>query len=233
MYFSRISLKEDAQGSSDFWRVFRSPYTLHQSIWQMFSDYADRKRDFLYRLDQNGKRPLIYTVSVREPDKSMELWHIESKPYEPKIRAGIQLAFMLRANPICTKRDEQGKQHRHDVVMEAKTHLREQNGCKPYVPHRCGDEPPLATLVQEEGNKWLLARTEEKGFTVNSDHIRADGYQQHRFFKGKGNKPINFSTLEFNGILTVVSPESFVKTLYEGIGPAKSFGCGLMMVKKV
>ena len=225
MYFSRIILQEDAQTASDFWRVFRDPYSLHQSIWRMFADHDDRKRDFIYRLDQEGKRPLIYTVSERKPDMSLGLWHIETKEYEPRIRTDMKLAFMLRVNPVCTKRDEKGKQHRHDVVMEAKTCLKEQ-GIKQ------DERSPLASLVQEEGCNWLSARAKKHGFAISPIQIRVDCYFQHSFLKRKRSRLIHFSTLDFNGILTVTDPEVFIKTLYKGIGPAKGFGCGMMMVKR-
>lgn len=223
MYFSRIRLKEDVQRSSRFWQVFRNPYTLHQSVWQLFGDHADRRRDFLYRLEQEGKQPLIYTVSVRKPEISSDLWYVETKPYEPKIKEGMQLAFMLRANPIRTKRDERNRQHRHDVVMEVKTRLKKEG---------LQQNKSLAAIVQEEGSNWLLSRAEKHGFVIDSDHIRVDGYRQHCFFKGKGNKRITFSTLDFSGLLTVVDPECFIKTLYAGIGHAKGFGCGLMLVRR-
>lgn len=226
MYFSRIVLQEGAQNAPDFWRTFRDPYSLHQSIWRLFADYADRKRDFIYRLDQEGKRPLIYTVSERKPDMGLDLWYIETKEYEPKIRTDMQLAFMLRVNPVRTKRDEKGKQHRHDVVMEAKTRLKEQSTEQ-------NKRSPLANLIQDEGCNWLIARAEKHGFAINPIQIRADGYQQHRFFKRKGSRAIQFSTLDFNGILTVIDPDIFIETLYKGIGPAKGFGCGMMMVKRI
>jgi len=43
---------------------------------------------------------------------------------------------------------------------------------------------------------------------------------------------ITFSTLDFSGILGVTDPGQFRNTLFNGIGPAKGFGCGLMMVKR-
>ena len=225
MYFSRITLQEDAHRFSDFWRIFRNSYTLHQFIWRLFAGHADRKRDFLYRLDQDRGRPLIYAVSVREPIMSQGLWHIETKPYEPKLRAGMELTFMLRINPVRTKRDDKNRQHRHDIVMEAKTVLRERAIMQ-------NERKALSILMQEEGSNWLAARAEKHGFAINPQHILVDAYQQHRFFKGKGNKPINFSTLDFNGILTVIDSKQFIETLYKGIGPAKGFGCGLMMIKR-
>lgn len=222
MYLSRISLRDDAQCSPDFWQLNQKPYALHQSLWELFSDHADRKRDFLYRVEQRQSQPLIYTVSVREPYRKHDLWYAESKDYKPKISEGMHLAFMLRANPIRTKRDDENKQHRHDVVMEAKTRLRER-----------GESKSLSVLIQEEGSNWLSSRAERCGFKINQDRVRVDGYQQHRFFKGKGNKEVILSTLEFNGQLAVIDAELFLETLYKGIGPAKGFGCGLMLVRRI
>lgn len=222
MYFSRITLQDDAKRSLDFWRVFQSSYILHQSIWRLFGDRADRKRDFLYRLEQNKSRPIIYTVSAREPSGTQNLWHVEAKRYEPKINPGARLAFMLRTNPIRAKRDEENKQHRHDVVMEAKTRLKEQ-----------GVKKPVSQIIQEEGFNWFSSHAEKCGFIVKPEDVRADGYQQHRFLKGKGGKQVSLSTLDFNGVLTVADSKLFLETLYKGIGPAKAFGCGLMLVRRI
>ncbi|MGH8457964.1 MAG: type I-E CRISPR-associated protein Cas6/Cse3/CasE [Nevskiales bacterium] len=43
----------------------------------------------------------------------------------------------------------------------------------------------------------------------------------------------HYSTVDFSGVLTIVNPESFGKALFAGIGCAKAFGCGLMLVKLV
>jgi CRISPR system Cascade subunit CasE len=232
MYFSKIVLREDAHLSRNFWLVFRDTYTLHRSIWKVFADHEDRKRDFLYRLDQGGKRPFIYTVSQRKPDINSGLWHIETKKYEPQIRSGMRLSFMLRVNPILTKRDKKGKQHRHDIVMDAKTRLNDSDGNK-------NNRKSLAVLAQEEGSLWLSKRAEKHGFAIDQDihnnyscQLRVDGYQQHHFSKGKGSKIIKFSTLDFTGVLIVIDNERFIETLYKGIGPAKGFGCGMMIVKR-
>ncbi|MCF6280893.1 MAG: type I-E CRISPR-associated protein Cas6/Cse3/CasE [Candidatus Polarisedimenticolaceae bacterium] len=36
---------------------------------------------------------------------------------------GAVLAFSLRVNPVVTRKDDSGKQHRHDVVMNAKSEM--------------------------------------------------------------------------------------------------------------
>jgi CRISPR system Cascade subunit CasE len=222
MYISRITLHDRARQTSDFWHVFQSSYTVHQSIWRLFSDHNDRRRDFLYRLEQSKGRPLVYTVSEREPDRKQDFWFVETKRYEPKISKGLHLAFLLRANPIRSKRDAEDKQHRHDVIMEAKTRLRGQD-----------DKKPLATLTQEEGSNWLSSRAERFGFKFFPQQVRVDGYQQHRFFKRKDGRQICLSTVELSGMLTVTDPQLFLEALYKGVGPAKAFGCGLMLVRRI
>ena len=226
MYFSRITLRRTAQASQNFWQAFQSPYALHKSIWGLYGDRNDRKRDFLYRLIQDGNLPKVFTVSKRRPTDKGGLWSIETKQYEPDLRKGMALSFMLRANPVRTKRDSNNRQHRHDVVMDAKTRFK-LNGVA------AGRRPPLASLLRDEGGKWLIDRSEKYGFTVDRDCLLADGHQALVFSKGKGSNPITISTIDFSGTLSVVDPGLLTLSLYQGVGPAKGFGCGMLMVKRV
>jgi CRISPR system Cascade subunit CasE len=232
MKFNVIRLRRNAS-INDAMGLFqdRNVYLIHQSIWNMFSDGPNRQRDFLYRYESVRGRPTFYTVSQREPSDTSGLWEIQSKEYTPKVSKGERLGFSLRVNPICSKRDENDRHHRHDVVMEAKTRL----GYKALPPEQ---RPYIADLVQQAGFVWLKSRETNLGFVIDEGEqkpaVRVDGYFQHRLFKGKGTKPITFSTLDLNGVLTVADPERFVeKSLYEGIGPAKGFGCGLMLVRRI
>jgi CRISPR system Cascade subunit CasE len=165
--------------------------------------------------------PAFYCVSERVPNDRHGVWDVETKPYLPVVKKDQRLAFILRANPIRTKRDEKDKQHRHDVVMEAKTLLKQKQ-----------DELPRESeLVQQAGYIWLTSKGEANGFSISDGEVRADGYSQYRFTKPKGMHSVSLSTIEFNGILNVTDPDLFIKTLYNGLGPAKAFGCGLMMVR--
>lgn len=231
MNFSVIRLRRDVSVNDIVNLTRNNVYQLHQLIWNVFSDNPDRDRDFLYRYESVRDRPTFYTVSARAPNDPSGLWNIQSKQYSPRVSRGERLAFSLRVNPIRSKRDENDKQHRHDVVMEAKVRL----GFKD-LPY--DKRPRMADLVQEAGVSWLKSRQNDLGFVIKDDGqepaVRVDGYVQHILFKAGGTKPIKFSTLELNGILTVIDPETFVsKSLYEGIGPAKGFGCGLMMIRRI
>lgn len=164
-------------------------------------------------------------MAERIPKNMEEVWQIESKLYEPILCAGQRLSFSLCANPIRTKRDENKKQHRHDVVMNAKNQLKQEG-----VPR--GIWPSEAEIVQEQGFEWLARKGEQYGFIVGEHEVRADGYHQERFYKAKGKHQVNISTIDFTGLLTVTDPERFKDALYSGIGPAKGFGCGLLMVRR-
>ncbi|PKL51802.1 MAG: type I-E CRISPR-associated protein Cas6/Cse3/CasE [Nitrospira bacterium HGW-Nitrospira-1] len=254
MFFSMIRLRRDVSPKEIAGLVRGDGYSLHRLIWNLFSDGPDRKRDFLYRYESVNGWPTFYAVSAREPADSGGLWEVTPKIYEPRLSKGERLAFKLRVNPIqhdkkertepeieawCASRIERGlkeklptkKRIRHDVVMEAKTKLNFKE-----MPH--DKRPHVATLIQEAGVAWLKTRETEQGFLVEDDKdkpaVRADGYCQHRLFKGKEAKPITFSTLDFNGILTVTDPDTFIEeSLYSGIGRAKAFGCGLMLVRRI
>ncbi len=224
MFFSRVTIQEDAGHSSQM-SIFQTQYSLHQSIWKLFADRQDRKRDFLYRVDKDGLKPVIYTVSEREPEQNTEFWRVESKEYAPRLHSGTELAFMLRVNPVVTKRDAQKKQHRHDVVMDMKMGLKEKGTSK-------NDLPSIALLSQQAGWNWLSRRAEQYGFAIEENQLRVDGYRKEMFKKKKGGRKIQFSILDFTGKLTVTDPALFSNTLFQGVGPAKAFGCGLLLVKR-
>ncbi|NLB00722.1 MAG: type I-E CRISPR-associated protein Cas6/Cse3/CasE [Methanomicrobiales archaeon] len=224
MYLSRIRLRPDAAGKREFWQMMGSEYQAHHMVWDLFTDGPERERDFLYRMEESEGMPTIYAACEREPVNRGGMWVIETKPYDPVLRTGQKLAFVLRANPVRTKRDEKGKHHRHDVVMEAKTRLKQQN--------RPREKWPLEPdIVQQAGFAWLATKGEANGFSVTEGDVRADGYTQRRFRKRKGRHDISLSTIDYTGILTVVDPDLFRTALFDGIGPAKGFGCGLMMVR--
>lgn len=227
MYFTLIKLRRNLAPHDIADLNGGDGYYFHKLLWNLFSDGPDRKRDFLYRFEAIKGSPTFYAVADREPHDSGNIWDISPKLYEPKLKKGDRLSFTVRVNPIRSKRDENGRQQRHDVVMEAKKKVGFKN-----IP--TDQRPHIGTLIQDAGIDWLKARSTEYGFSFEDTNVRCDGYFQHKLFKGKNTQPITFSTLDFNGILTVADPATFVeKCLFKGLGPAKGFGCGLMLVKRI
>ena len=120
------------------------------------------------------------------------------------------------------------KRKRHDVVMEAKTKLKNDGVPREKWPH-------INEIIHRAGVEWLKKRGNEHGFVFRDEEenkeVSTEGYQTYQFYKKKNR--INFSSLDFTGFLTVTEPNLFKKILYEGLGPAKAFGCGLMLVKRI
>lgn len=222
MLISRARLRPDASEKKEFFEHVDSVYHMHSLVWDLFADTPDRKRDFIYRQDMVHGLPAFFCVSDRMPNDRNGMWFMESKPYAPIVKKGQAFSFVLRANPIRAKRDDQNKQHRHDVVMEAKTRQKEKPDALPRE----------ADIVQQAGFDWLAQKGEATGFSISAEDIRADGYLQHRFKNPRKNHEIRISTLNFTGLLTVTDPDPFLQALFTGIGPAKGFGCGMMMIKR-
>ena len=226
MYFSKVAPRKGAERNPAFWRALGDGYQAHKLVWNLFSDGPDRQRDFLFRQMRSEQGPFFFTVSRRPPEDANGLWNILIKDYTPRLAVGEELFFNLLANPIISRRDDQGRQSRHDVIMEARYKLK--NG-----EETDREPPPVSELVQRHGFAWLSARAEKNGFAVDPDKVRLDGYRQHRFQRSKGGRPISISSVEINGRLTVTDPVRLLEALYNGLGPAKSFGCGLMMVRRI
>lgn len=222
MLFSKVELRREADRlARAAHAVTQDGYRLHQALWQLFQAPPGAPRDFLYRRIEAVHWPSFYVISHRQPVDTRGVWLIQSKTYAPQLTTGQRLAFALCANPVVTKPGSHGKPVRHDVVMNAKQQRRDEEGL----------QVAWGTLIQQVGRDWLEARAERCGFQV--DQVRIDGYRQHQFRKSRDGQRIRFSTLDFNGLLTVIDVERFCQTLLTGLGPAKSFGCGLLLVRRV
>jgi CRISPR system Cascade subunit CasE len=220
MFLSRVSLTHPATSDPGlWWRMFENPYHFHQEVWALFGDGPARRRDFLYRLDREGREPRIFCLSEREPRAAHPAFRVESKRFAPVLRAGERLHFSLRANPVVSR---QGA--RHDVVMDAKWDLKARG-----VPP--SERPSVAQIAQERGTAWLLERAPKHGFAVEPTAVRVDRYEVLELTKTGGTR-VRLGTCDFAGTLTVTDPEALLLALRQGIGPAKGFGCGLLLCKR-
>jgi CRISPR system Cascade subunit CasE len=217
MYMSRVSLNH-ADANRLAKTAGRDGYRVHQALWRLFEDDANATRDFLYRQESDSGLPVFLVVSRRLPSDRDGFWRIETKEYRPQLATGERLAFAVRVNPVVSRRDDAGRQHRHDVVMDLKRRRQEQSLTQ-------------AEMVQQSVWQWFEGRAEKAGFSAKQRDFRADGYRQHELHKrGRG---IRFSTAECLGVLTVTDGQRLTETLLSGLGPAKGFGCGLLLVRRL
>lgn len=230
MYFSLIT-PEDHLLRQAAHELAQSAYTEHQWLWKFFPSNADQTRDFIYRRHEVEQIPRFYVVSKRPPKAFSESWQIQSRDYEPQLQEGQRLSFQLRANPVITQKNEHGKSQRHDVVIQAKKLLLKDHGfAKDAKWKEWQDEankPLLYELVQKSCIEWLQSRASNNGFEIVTASV--DAYKQNN----AGKRDICFSTVDFSGELLVTQPELLHQALCEGLGHAKAFGCGLLLVRRL
>ena len=192
----------------------------HHLVWSLFTDGAERQRDFLWREMEPGT---FLILSARPPRDRHALFEIdEPKPYAPALDVGDRLRFSLRANAVVRRRTPpHGHSTKHDVVMDA-LHAR---------PDGRRAEHRLAAM-QEGGFAWLERQARKAGFAVRKAEVVIDGYQQHRIPRYGQMAPMSFSTLDFDGTLEVHDPAALLFGIARGFGAAKAYGCGLILVRR-
>jgi CRISPR system Cascade subunit CasE len=197
--------------------IHKDVYDAHQALWSLFSDDPDCKRDFLYReID-----PTTYLcLSARKPVDGKGIWRMAVKPFAPKLSEGDRLYVSLRANAVVKRRSADGRQVRFDVVQDARMRFKE----------RGEPAPPRAELAQLHGARWLLARQEAMGFSFEDVSLAVASYVVRRSWRE--GKSIRLGTLDFTGFAVVTDVAKALKSLREGVGPAKGFGCGLLLARR-
>ena len=205
----------------------RAAYEDHQWLWHFFPAPAGSARDFLFRRRDGDGMPRYYVVSARPPEVPSAAWQAQTRAYAPRLHAGMRLAFDLRANPVTTLRSATGRAVRHDVVMHEKKRLLGEQGLARWKDWPAAERPALPDLIRDTCGAWLRERAERLGCVFDDDVLMVEGYAQQR---GK-NDDLRFSSVDFSGELTVTDATAFTAALMLGVGHAKAFGCGLLLVK--
>lgn len=220
MFFSKITLKKQALSLQKLAHIANQDnYFYHQLIWDLFSeDSPDKKRDFLYRTELAGHWPSFYVISHTEPYDKNQLWDIKVKSFQPKLTTHQRLHFKLCANPRITRKATNGKPQYFDIVQN--TWFQNKDKINQGLLNK-------NELMQATAAQWLKRKATQHGFKVEAAIV--ENFQRLRLSNKKHS--IRFSTLDFIGALTITNPELFHHALINGIGSAKGFGCGLLMVK--
>lgn len=177
-------------------------YAWHRALWNAFPSPDGSPRPFLSRVDNRGQSYRIYLLSNRPPIvQPWGEWRTREIP-NPFFNH-THYRFDLRANPTTKRviRNEQGE--------------RKKNGQRTaiYNPDRLND--------------WLIAKARQHGFEVLNVDIGAPLSQTFR----RKNAPGKHVCVDFQGVLQVNNREQFIQAFQNGIGPAKSFGLGMLVLQ--
>jgi CRISPR system Cascade subunit CasE len=87
------------------------------------------------------------------------------------------------------------------------------------------------TLMDESSLlAWLMRKGENHGFRLEENFPLQIGKPVSHHFNRKGKKGLHIG-VRFQGALCVTAPDDFKKAFHEGIGTAKGFGFGMLMIK--
>lgn len=230
MYLSSVRLDLNCLNRAELFDVLEGgAYTAHQLLWRLFPDVPAGERPFIFRQemeeDANGKSaglPRFYVGSDRPPEP-VKGFDVQCKPFAPQLARGERLAFRLRANPTVAKPADEGcRSHRADVLMDARY---------PFVKGARTSQACVEAM-DTAARDWLARRAESLGFTLPVKP-EVGAYRQHALVKKDGGQPIRYSSVDYEGLLEVANPERLGETLQNGIGRAKAFGCGLLLLRRV
>ncbi|MFY0991209.1 type I-E CRISPR-associated protein Cas6/Cse3/CasE [Halomonas sp. C05BenzN] len=229
MYLSRVRVDLNGLSRGALFEIMGGgAYAAHQLLWQLFPEHQGQ-RPFLFRQEMDESEgggatrglPLFYVLSDREPMTISGLLEAQCKPFSPALEVGDRLAFRLRANPTVAKSVSGKRGQRADVLMAAKY---------PFEAGRARTSNACTEAMDHAAREWLVTRVESWGFRLPVEP-EVGAYRQHALPKDKG-RPIRFSSVDYEGLLEVTDPGRLIETLAQGVGRAKAFGCGLMLVRR-
>lgn len=213
MFLSRVEVP---------WGYSRNLYDIHRAIWKLFPDTEresrrnsdEARQGFLFRIEENqpGKPSRLIIQSRKFPLKQIgEIKILAAKELNPQPCRSQQLEFLLTANPVKTINDKNGRTSRDGEIKHCRVPL----------------------IREEEQIEWLRKRLE----TIASiENVTVTKLPPIFFYKRGRNNESNSGKLvpvQYEGSIRVGDPERLVVLMQNGIGPAKAFGCGLMLVKRI
>lgn len=185
----------------------RDTYDWHQRIWQAFSEHTGQTRDFLIRVDRKEEafRVIILSASIPKKPNWCPTDSFATKIISDEFFAHMRYRFSLLANP--TKK----------LRVNNPDGSRKKNGRR------------IPLTKREDLIAWLERKAANSGFTLNLDSIRTLS-RGREFFHKNGAAHGTHSAIEFQGELAVTNPAQLRATVADGIGSAKAFGFGLLVL---
>lgn len=213
-------------------RGMTDPYTWHQRAWDAFPDRDKQKRNFLTRLEEKNEHLQCLILAHSEPSKPdwcpSDGWTVKAVP--DTFFDHAEFDFSLLANPT-----------RKLVNRDPLTGRRIGGGKRIAITNR-DDEPDKKDPSKNRPGllTWLKRHGEDNGFTFDPEDVATNPAPFRRFLKGT--HKVTLHAVDFRGRLRVTDPVKFRAIFYGredeslpghlvlGLGSAKGFGFGMLMV---
>lgn len=185
-------------------------YDWHQRAWECFPGRDGRARDFLTRLDRKDVGFQLLIVSPVAPTRPE--WCPPDGWRGPK---EISPSYFTR------------RRYRFQLCANATKKVAVQNPDGSFKKN--SRRVPLSR--REDLIAWIKRKGEQGGFTVDEDSLRTIP-RGREYFQKKGMRGLH-TAVEFQGVLTVTDPTKFHEAFMRGIGPARAFGFGLLVIAPI
>jgi len=197
----------------------RDPYQMHRTLSKAFGDgegtlFSPRPLFRIVEGRNSSLRLLVQSRSRPDWDRLTVSGSYLAEPPAPAKELNLhfcvrqRLRFRLRANP---------------------TVRRVFGGPAPEgEPKKSGMR--VGVYGEENQREWLARKADQGGFRVVDCRVADRGLQVSR--RRNGAPPLRHLCVDYEGILEVTDPETFLFVLESGIGSAKAFGFGLLSVAR-
>ena len=201
-------------------RGIHDAYDWHQRAWDAFPHLdgarnaarsGDAPRHFLTRLDDKDGGYQLLILSPTEPHRPSwcpdhaENW--QTKPIADSFLEHPRYRFHLRANPTkkVTPKGPDGR--------------------------RRGQGKRVAVRDFDDLSLWLERKAAASGFAIEPGTLRNDELGLTHFTKEKERRLGTLNLVDFAGVLRVTDHAAFKAAFQNGVGSAKAFGCGLLVLQ--
>lgn len=126
------------------------------------------------------------------------------KEFDPAFQPGQQLIFRLLANPTARRKQPGESEGKRQGLM-----------------------------LEEDQVEWLKRKLAAVGAALQDFRVTDRGMVHGVQYKDGARHTLSLLAVQFDGILQVIDPSSFVASLVHGIGSGKGFGFGLLSLAPI
>lgn len=221
---TRIPINPQTRGGR---RLLTNPQAMHAAVRACFPpDIDEDVARVLWRTDLDEHACTLYIVGPEEPDRRVIIdqagWPTrpgetaDYRPFLDALKRGQEWAFRLVANPVRSLPTNGAKRGK-------------------VVPH--------VTPAQQV--EWLVGKADAAGFTIRDrdgesgsegPDVLVDRRQDLAFARrdpsDEHRRTVTLRTARFEGSLRVEDVEALRRTLTQGLGKGRAYGCGLLTLAR-
>lgn len=186
-------------------QALRNCQDMHRNLMKAFSGTRE-EAGMLYRLEKKRNALEVYVLSAQYP-----CWiHIAGNGYQC---IGVKDISALR------------EMYREGAVL--RFDLRACPSKK--VQGKARNSKRVFLRSEQERMEWLIRQAKKYGFSLIDAH--ETGICGH-VEGSKGTDRIDYTTVDYSGVLHIDNPESFWNSYILGVGAGKAYGIGMMLLAR-